>query len=722
MQTRPELEKLKRLRKKKEKEFRKGRYWKRRLAVLAAAIFAGVVAVVVVATATAVRGGPLPADIAAPQPNLPQTSILYDSTGKPYSYIHGSQNRIEVPLSGISPNLQHAVIAIEDDNFNNFSAVDPIGILRAAYVDIKTRSLSQGGSTLTEQLMKNLYIDTQLRQVKSWRRRIDEAYLAILYSRSHNKQQIMQNYLNTVYFGGGAYGAEVAAETYFGIPSGKLDLSQAAVLAGVINDPTALNPIVHPKAATERRNLVLKDMLDQHMVSQSAYEQAVREPMQTHPASFNTPPEDKGFALAAEQQLQQRFGKKTLQEGGLRVYTTMNSGFQSEIYQASKKALPYAGDPSAGVATVEPATGAVRALVGTAGDFDLATAAYRQPGSSFKLFTLAAAVEQGISPLSIFDSHTLHLEWQGVPYTIPNYDNVQRGPITIKKATEVSDNTVYVQLGLKVGLDHVVNTAHEMGITSPLDANPSMVIGGLNKGVTPLQMASAYATVADGGVYRSPYLFDKVEQGGKTTWRPERTSKRVLTQDQAAILDNVLSATVSNGTPRWFYNADADTGHTIAGKPGISDSFADTWFIGYTPQLSTAVWVGYPQGRIPMTDVPGLGKVYGESVPQEIFIDYMKQALAAYPDTGFPAASDAGLTVLNEVPHKQEPVHHSSPASEGSNTPDVPNPLEQRKTVDQGATTSNSVPASGPTPATTAAGSTPSPAITTGSPHAVKKH
>ncbi|WP_273888386.1 transglycosylase domain-containing protein [Rubrobacter naiadicus] len=640
-------------RRQKRKEFRKRLYRRRRwfgLFVLGAVVLICFAAIKAEGT---IKDGPIPPGFFAAHPSLDQSSVIYDSSGHPVSYVFGSENRIVVPLSKMSPYLPEALIAIEDNNFYEFPAIDPKGIARAIVVDITHGAPRQGGSTLTEQLMKQLYIKQNLRGQKDIWRVLAEAALSVPYAMSHTKHQILQNYLNTVYFGHNAYGAQAASLTYFGVPANKLSLPQAATLAGLVNAPTYLDPLKNPKAATQRRNAVLKAMFEQHMISRSRYEKAVKTPLQTHPYDFSAPAQDEAYTTAVKNLLFRKLGQKKLETGGLKIYTPMKESFQKNTYYSAKALLPDPSvDPSAASAVVQPGTGAVLSLQGmTPGGFDLATQGYRQPGSAFKTFALAAAVKDGIDPTrSVFVSKNLQFSWNGTPASIHNFAYKQRGPMTLEKATEVSDDTVFVQLGLLVGLDNVIRTAHQMGITSSLNRDPSMLLGGLQKGVTVLEMASAYATLADGGVYHSPYVVSKVEQNGRVIWTPHHTSRRALTKNQAAVVDSVLEGVMKNGTPRWFHDADAETGHTIAGKPGISSNDNDAYFAAYTPQYSMAVWVGYPQGGS-MANVPGIGYVYGESIPQEIMIQLFKEALRNKPNVGFPKPDFSGLHAIYVPPN-----------------------------------------------------------------------
>jgi penicillin-binding protein 1A len=302
------------------------------------------------------------------------------------------------------------------------------------------------------------------------------------------------------------------------------------------------------------------------------------------------------------------------------------------------------------VVTVEPQTGAIRALAGQAEGFNLALDARRQPGSSFKPFVLATALKRNISPESIYVSQDLYIRFLNEYYAIENYDSVERGEISVSEAMAESDNTVFVQLAMDVGLENVVRTARDLGIESPLDPYPSTAIGGLGVGVSPLEMASAYATFASGGIHRDPYAVERVERVSYGETEPlydhRLAGERVMTGDEAAAVNEVLRGVVEDGTASMFHDLDEEIGRPSAGKTGTTDDFADAWYVGYTPRLSTAVWVGYPDSRRSMAGVHGIEELNGETLPMDIWSSYMARATEGDPPLDFPEADLSGFRVV----------------------------------------------------------------------------
>ncbi|HET7479604.1 MAG TPA: PBP1A family penicillin-binding protein, partial [Rubrobacteraceae bacterium] len=553
---------------------------------------------------------------------LAQTSVVYDAKGNVISELYGVQNRYVVGLKDINPNLQKAVVAIEDHRFYEHRGVDFEAIARAAQRNIETMSIQEGGSTLTQQLIKNTYIAQKERSVPSFQRKIDEAALAWQYEKEHSKKEILEQYLNTVYFGANAYGAEAAAKTYFNKSAKDLDLAESAMLAGIINLPGTYDPFTDPKSTEERRNVVLDNMLKYGDISKKEHDKAVKQPLELSRGRVQAQDKNEYFLDAVRKELAREYGDDMVYEGGLKIRTTLDPDLQRMASEAVDQVVdPEAGDPSASLVSVDPGTGAVKAMVGGS-DFDkvkfnLATQAQRQPGSSFKSFVLAEAINQGVSPKTVYDSHDLKIPLPAGSdkpyYEVANYGNIQRGPITIEEATEQSDNTVFVQLALDLGMKKVVEMAHKMGITSPLDPYPATAIGGLRVGVNPLEMASAYSTFANAGLHMKPYLIQKVtrEKDGQEEVVEEHRLEgdRALSRDEAAAAVEVLRGVVERGTASQFHNLDAELGRPSAGKTGTTEEFADAWYVGFIPQLSTSVWVGYPGERRSMVNINGLTEI-----------------------------------------------------------------------------------------------------------------
>jgi penicillin-binding protein 1A len=573
---------------------------------------------------------------------LAQTSIVYDSVGNVVDELHGVQNRFVVGLDEIDSTLRDAVIAIEDHRFYDHRGVDLEAIGRAAGENISNLSVRQGGSTITQQLIKNTYIAQSQRQIPSLTRKMTEASLAWQYEEQHTKEEILEQYMNTVYFGANAYGAEAAARTYFDKSATELTLAESALLAGVINLPGTYDPFSDPESARARRDVVLDRMLEYGYITPEEHEEAIAQDLALSRGQVEYENDNQYFLDAVRKELAEQYGDRAVYEGGLKVYTTLDPELQGHAVTAVEKVVaPESGDPSASLVSVEPSTGAVKAMVGGSDfeqvKFNLATQGKRQPGSSFKMFVLAEAIRQGISPDTVYTSKNLNID-MGVgaaPYRVYNYNYVERGPVSLKTATEQSDNTVYVQLAQDLGLENVAATANNFGLGSTLDIYPAMAIGGLGEGATPLEMASSYSTLANGGTHMEPYLVERVtgEQDGEevTVQKREPQETEVLTRDQAAAVTQTLRGVVERGTAGRYRNLDAEIARPSAGKTGTTELFVDAWYIGYVPQLATSVWVGYPEERQSMVYVRGFPEINGENFPLDIWSLYMQEATKELP-------------------------------------------------------------------------------------------
>jgi penicillin-binding protein 1A len=590
--------------------------------------------------------------LASTYPELVQDSYVYDAEGEKIGEIPAAESRETVGRAGLGEYLPDAVVAVEDRRFYEHFGMDLEGLGRAAWTDLRAWEVQEGGSTITEQLMKNLYVEEEERMEISFRRRFVQSALAFAYERGHTKEEVLTAYLNTVYFGGGAYGAEIAAERYFGKSARDLTLSEAATLAGFLHAPSTYSTWegeVLEGAATERRDRVLRLMDEQGIISASEREEARAAPLEFAP---DPPPQDPAYAPFLERvsrEVEERLGAEALALGGLRIHTTLDTGLQHAAVETSEEVLPAPDDPAAAVVTVEPQSGAIRALAGQEGSFNLALDARRQPGSSFKPIVLAAALREGISPESTYVSQELSFSFQDRGYVIGNYDSVERGEISIAEAMAESDNTVFVQLAADVGLQDVVETAEALGITTPVEAYPSTAIGGLGTGVSPLDMASAYATFAGGGIHREPYSVERIERvsygESETAYDHRIGGRRVLTGDQAAVATGVLRRVVEDGTASMFHDLDEEIGRPSAGKTGTTDDFVDAWYVGFTPRLSTSVWVGYPEGRRSLVGVHGLEEPNGETLPMDIWSAYMAEATEGDLTLEFPEPDASGLEV-----------------------------------------------------------------------------
>jgi len=567
--------------------------------------------------------------------SLPETTQIYAADGTLLAYLYKDQNRTVVANSDIPNTMKQAIVAVEDKRFYQHGGVDYQAILRALAADLKAKKTVQGGSTITMQLVKNLYLGGQDTSITD---KIYEASLALQYEQTHSKDAILTNYLNTVFFGSNAYGLVAAAETYFGKEPKDLTLAEAALLAGLPQAPTAYNPREHPQAARTRRDTVLLDMYQQNYITQAQYQEAQSEPITLADSPYQQVQEPYVVDYV-KQQLVTMVGATEAYGGGLRVETSINPAYQKLASSAISTLLNRPGDPASALVSIDPKTGYIRAMVSSTdyskSQFNLAAQALRQPGSAFKMFCLTAAIEEGIDPNNTYyASQPLNLQPPGTskPWNVHTFGNTYAGVINLVQATLQSDNTVYAQLVLDVGVDHMIDVAKRMGITSYLNADPAIVLGGLTYGVTPLEMASAYGTLADQGVHVQPTIITKVtDASGKVLYDAPAKSTQAISGGVAYAVTQILEQNVQQGT-----GVRAQIGRPAAGKTGTATDFANAWFCGYTPDLSTAVWVGYPQGNVPMTDVHGI-QVQGGSFPAEIWAAFMKPAEADFPVKSFRA-------------------------------------------------------------------------------------
>jgi penicillin-binding protein 1A len=623
---------------------------------------------------------------------LAQTSVVYDANGSVVDELYGVQNRFVVSLDGIDPTLQEAVVAIEDHRFYKHRGLDFEAIGRAALENIQSLSIEEGGSTITQQLIKNTYIAQEQRMIPSFERKFAEASLAWQYEQEHSKEEILEQYLNTVYFGANAYGAEAAARTYFNKRAEELTLPESALLAGIINLPGVYDPFTDPKTAKQRRNVVLDRMLEYGYITREEHDEAVKADLVLSRGRVEHENDNEYFLNAVRRELAEEYGDEMVYEGGLKIYTTLDPDLQELANTAVDSIVnPEAGDPSAALVSVDPATGAVRAMVGGS-DFDqvkfnLATQAHRQAGSAFKPFVLAEAIEQGISPETTYVSKHLEVDMGAYsePYVVDNYDYIERGPITLEKAIADSDNTVFVQLALDIGLENVAEKAHEMGITSEVETYPSTAIGGLGEGVTPLEMASAYSTLPNAGVHMKPYLVQKVtkeEEGEEIVIEEHRLKEEsALTRDEAAVVTQALRGVITDGTASYYHDLDDEIERPSAGKTGTTNNFVDAWFIGFIPQLTTSVWVGYPDERRPMVNINGLPEINGENYPLDIWSLYMQDAVRMFPEQQFDVPSPyLNLEIKTDgravPPETTEQTDETTESTESTGSEDRPYPDE----------------------------------------------
>lgn len=560
-----------------------------------------------------------------------QTTKIYSSDGTILTNLFAEQNRIIIPISEIPQNMQNAVVAVEDERFYEHKGVDLKAILRAIFINLKSGKVVEGGSTITQQYIKNSYVS----QKKVFSRKIKEAILAYQLERTLSKKEILEKYLNTIYFGQSIYGIETAAQMYFGKHAKDLSLPESAMLAGLIKSPNYYSPYANPEKSKQARNSVLKKMAKQKLITKKEAKTAIESPLVVQPikAPKTIAPY---FVEYIKQILIDKYGANMVFKGGLRVYTTIDLKMQKLAEESVGSALNKPDDPSASLVSIDPRTGYIKAMVGgknfEAKKFNLAVQGRRQAGSSFKVFVLTAAIESGISSSKIYSSSPLVIKLPGKDWEVHNYTEGSGGsPMNLREATIKSVNAVFARLIMEVGPKNVVDVAKKMGITSQVDPNPSIALGGLQYGVSPLEMASAYATLASEGIYRPPTGITKITDGwDKTIEEQKIEEKEALNPAVAYTVTDILKDVINYGT-----GTKAKIGRPAAGKTGTAQNYQDAWFVGYTPELSTSVWVGHPEGQIPMTKVHGI-RVAGGTFPAQIWGKYMKKALEDTPVSDFP--------------------------------------------------------------------------------------
>ncbi len=550
-----------------------------------------------------------------------QTSVVYDRHGEELAKLFAEQDRTDRALDTIPATLIQAVIATEDARYYEHKGVDLIGITRALWVDIRTRSTAQGGSTITQQYVKNAFVTPE----QTLRRKLSEALLAYRIEKTYSKDQILELYLNTIYFGHGAYGVESAARVYFGKNVTELDLAQSAMLAGVIRSPGRYSPYLDPKAANGRRATVLRQMTDQGMISEDDRAQAASSELQLAgltSADVTAP----YFMEYTKAQLIDEFGAEAVFRGGISVRTTLDARMQRIAETAIAEIFDQEDDPSAALVALDPRTGEILAMVGgrdfTSQQYNVAVQGRRQPGSAFKPFVLAAALDEGVTVEDAF-------ECGPGEFVLPNGQTWKvtgapgrSGPMRLREAMERSVNSVFAKLILDVGVDRVVDTARAMGISTEMAPVPAIALGGHAEGVSPLEMAAAYGTLAEGGRHAQPYGIISVSDADEEVLRSsEPTLTEALDPAVAYVVTDALRGVISRGT-----GSAAAIGRPAAGKTGTTQAYRDAWFVGYTPDLVAAVWVGYPEEQREMRNVHGR-KVTGGSFPAQIWATFMRQAL-----------------------------------------------------------------------------------------------
>lgn len=556
------------------------------------------------------------------------TRIL-DRNGKTITDLFADQNRQLVTLADMPRTLREAVIATEDQRYYEHPGIDLLSLARAVVVDIRAGAQVQGGSTITQQYVKQAFVGDEV----TIKRKISEALLAYKLEQQYSKDEILAMYLNTIYFGHGSYGVQTAAKAYFGKPVQQLTLAESAVLAGVIKSPGRYSPYLDAAAAKNRRDTVLGQMRDQGYIDESAYAAAVATPIKTtglKHAATKAP----YFIEYLKEQLVKLYGEDMVYRGGLRVTTTLDLRMQTAAETAVAKTLDRKSDPSAALVALDPKTGEILAMVGgrdfTKQQYNVAVQGHRQSGSAFKPFVLVTALAQGVSPEQTYKADSAKLKIPGGQIWSVAGERGYKGMLRLRAATWHSINPVFARLVLQVGADNVVETARDMGIATKITPVPAVALGGMAEGVTPLEMTSAYGTLADGGMHAEPFGILKVtDKDGKALYAAKRTTKRAIDAAVAYLATDILRGVIQHGT-----GTAAGIGRPAAGKTGTTQNNADAWFCGFTPDLVTSVWVGYPDSQKPMNSVHGI-RVTGGSFPARIWAAFMKSALKGRPEAQF---------------------------------------------------------------------------------------
>lgn len=610
--------------------------------------------ILVCIVALATLGGACSYQSRAVLPEVPvevQSSTLYAADGTLVYTFHAEENRKVVPLAEIPVHVRNAVVAIEDERFYRHEGVDVRAVLRALRANAEAGQVEEGGSTITQQYVKKVLLEDDSQTVS---RKIEEASMALQLERRYSKDRILELYLNAIYFGNGAYGIEAAARQYFGKPVDSLSLAEGALLAGLIQRPSATDPYRAPDVALARRNVVLERMRQHRFATDAEVDAALAEPLTL--GSATTPAAERYAAPYFVEEVKQwilddpRFGataqarRDLLFGGGLRIQTTVDLAEQAAAEQAVASVLPDPAGPDASLVSIEPATGFVKAMVGGRDFFgsseiaklNLATQGARQAGSSFKPLVLAEALAQGIDPLTPMPAPAcIDLPIGGGQVWHPcNYGGESAGTVSIVEGTVHSYNTLYAQLMMRVGPDKAMAAATSFGIRSPLEPVPSAVLG--TNSVTAMDMASAYSTFANRGVKVPPVLVTRITRAdGTVLFQHEHTQEKVLEAGVADTLTSILQQVIERGT-----GTRAKLDRPAAGKTGTADDWKDAWFAGYTPDRSTVVWVGFPQlgadnQLIPMAPPHTPIRVTGGSYPAQIWQHFMSAALAGRPPLAF---------------------------------------------------------------------------------------
>ena len=640
------------------------------------------------------------------KPNLsddirpPASSQIYDINGNEIANVHAAENRRPVKIEQVPKALQNAFVAVEDNRFYEHAGIDPRGIARAIWANLRGRTVSEGGSTITQQLAKNAYL-TQDRTLK---RKVQEVFLALQLERQYTKQEILELYLNQIYFGEGAYGVEAAAHTYFGKDVSELTLNECAMLAGIPKSPNYYSPMSNMEAVRERKATVLDQMAKYGYITSSEAAKAKKEELHIVKPKKKTDTQEAAYFIEyVTQRMIDKYGADAVYKEGLKIYTTVDMDMQRAAEAAMKKLPNITVDgngiqqPQGALVAIDPHNGYVKAMVGGRGtdQFNRATMAERQPGSAFKPFVFAAALEDNFTPSTVIDDSPVKIgNWEP-----QNYERTFRGKVTWREVAIHSLNVPTVKIAQKVGIDKPIYYAQEMGISTFVldgarnDRNFSTALGGLTKGVTPFELVSAYGTFANKGVHVDPVVIVKVlDRDGKVLEQAAPNQRSVISEPSAANLTSMLQDVVQKGT-----GTRARLNRPAAGKTGTTSDYHDAWFVGYTPDLVAGVWVGNDNN----TPLDGMS---GGLLPAEIWHAFMEKALEETPPKNFDGSVVSGggmgeLKDANTSPSRKRDERKKKDDKKDPQGLNAPRAMGSVPPANAPAPESNAAPAAPPAPA-----------------------
>ena len=649
-------------------------------------LFMALVVIMVICVAGAGAGFLL--SITGTLPDVSQTlspaasSQIYDCKGRLITTVHAEQNRLPVKLADTPKDLQNAFIAAEDIRFYKHHGIDPIGIARAVVSNIRHRDATgQGGSTITQQLARNAF----LTQEQTLKRKLLEAVLAVEIENKYTKAEILEMYMNQIYFGQGAYGVQTASHVYFGKDVKDLNLAQCAMLAGLPNSPNYYSPFHNLQAAKYRQGVVLDQMAKYGYISQEQANEAKAQDLGLVKPGSNQDNNKLAsyFVNYVVQQVSDKYDSSAIYKEGLKIYTTLDLDMQKDAENAVNKDLPKGTknakgitQPQGALLAIETKTGDVKAMVGGRGEdqFNRATQMYRQPGSAFKPFIYVTALEKGMSPNMMLDNSAVSFAGGWSP---KNYGHTTGGPVTMTEALVKSMNIPTINLANKVGMSNVIKTAEKCGISSLVDSgkysdnNLSASIGGLSKGVSLWDMAQAYSVFANNGQLIKPRVILKIEDRNGNILEDhtgESDAEQVLDANAVARLNVMLQQAVMRGTGRNAY-----FGRPVAGKTGTTNGAHDAWFVGYTPNMVTAVWIG--------DDTSTNAGYTGGTIPATIFRDFMSQATASQSASSF----NIPASIQGELAKAQNEAKAADQQAQGDEAvPDQDTSTTETNTQDSG--------------------------------------